>query len=406
MTRLAIFHPAFELVGGAENLAAAQAAFYRRQGVRADIVTFSHDPARCPIADTDVCIVPRRHWTDLARMHDPMAKLRSQGRRAARVLADYDVVVAHSFPASALLGEAPIGARKVWQCNEPPRHIHMREANPVMTARLATLAKDCASAAVARFKAELAAYDGKMREDTHARARKQYDLGAIEGIDEIYAISEFSRDNARRIYGRCAERVVYPLVNFPSRVSSRQGLDRTVRRVLTYSRLEAPKNIDTVIRGFAQFAAASPVPCELHVVGEGSARGALEALAAAACPRDSVRFHGYLSDAALRRLFDRCDVFALLPIDEPFGLVYPEAAAGGLLLVGPDHGGPREILDDGRLGFVVDAFSAEALADALAQVWALDDATVDRRRAAADAACRSRFDAAALSPLLMDVLEA
>src|SRR5690606_9650852 len=100
MQRLAVFHPAFELVGGAENLAAAQAAFYRSQGVLADIVTFAHDPARCPIAGADVRVVPRRHWTDLARMHDPMAKLRGQGRRAARVLSSYDVVVAHSFPAN------------------------------------------------------------------------------------------------------------------------------------------------------------------------------------------------------------------------------------------------------------------------------------------------------------------
>jgi glycosyltransferase involved in cell wall biosynthesis len=406
MPRVAVFHPAFELVGGAENLARAHAAFYRSRGVMADIVTFSHDAERCPIAAADVRLVPRRHWTDLACMRSRMAKLRGQGRRAARVLADYDVVVAHGFPANALLGEAEIGARKVWHCSEPPRHIHMREANPVMTARLETLADDHPSAAVTRFRAGLASYDRRMSEATHARSRKEYDVRAVGGVDDIYAVSEFSRDNARRIYGRCAERVVHPLVEFPSRAVSRQGLDRTVRRVLTYSRLEAPKNIDTVIRGFERFAAQSPVPCELHVVGEGSALADLEALAAALCPRDTVRFHGYLADDALRRLSERCDVFALLPIDEAFGLVYPEAAAVGLLLIGPDHGGPREIMDDGRLGFVVDAFSPEALAEALARAWALDDAAADRCRAAADAACRSRFNAAALGPVLLDWLNA
>jgi glycosyltransferase involved in cell wall biosynthesis len=406
MRRLAVFHPAFELVGGAENLAAAHALFYRSRGVTADIVTFAHDAECCPLAPTHVRVVARRHWTDLARMHDPMAKLRGQGRRVTRVLADYDVVVAHGFPASALLGEAPVSARKVWLCSEPPRHIHMREANPVMTARLHTLARNHPAAAVTRFRAALSAYDRRMNEDSAARARKDYDLAAVEQMDEIHAVSEFSRENARRIYGRCAERVVYPLVEFPERVPARQGLDRSVRRVLTYSRLETQKNIDTVVRGFGHFAAASPVPCELHVVGLGGARTELETLAAETCPPGSVYFHGYLTVAALRALFERCAVFALLPIDEPFGLVYPEAAAGGLLLVGPDHGGPREILDDGRLGFTVDAFSAEALADALARVWALDDATVDRRRERAAAACRSRFGVAALGTLLMELLDA
>jgi glycogen(starch) synthase len=141
------------------------------------------------------------------------------------------------------------------------------------------------------------------------------------------------------------------------------------------------------------------------VVGAGPFRNRLEALATDLCPAGSIRFHGYLSDEDLCRVYEACDVFALLTLDEPFGMVYPEAAAKGLLLVGPDHGGPLEILDGGRLGWAVDAFSPEALAGALHEIWGLDDVEVDRRREAADRACRSRYGIEAVGPQLMALLQ-
>ena len=72
-------------------------------------------------------------------------------------------------------------------------------------------------------------------------------------------------------------------------------------------------------------------------------------------------------------------------------MVFPEAAARGLLLVGPSHGGPAEILEQGALGFVADAFSPEALADVYARVVALTDSEADALRDAADRSCRQRF---------------
>ena len=281
----------------------------------------------------------------------------------------------------------------------------MREANPALTSRLHATQGHCLEEATRQFQKNLTVHDRKMGWASSARARKHLDLEAIGTMDQIYAISEFSRDNARRIYGRCDERVIYPIVRFPEGGFGRRGLDRTVRRVLVHSRLEVLKNIDTVIRGFGDFAKQSPVPCELHVVGEGPSKERLAALARELCPAGRVCFHGYLPDQELRKVYEACDVFALLTLDEPFGMVYPEAAARGLLLVGPDHGGPFEILDGGRLGWTVDAFSPEALAQALEGIWALDDAEVDRRREAADQSCRSRFGLAAIAPQLKALME-
>ena len=65
--RMAVFHPLFETVGGAEILAATQARYYRDQGVATDLVTLSYDPGRWAsrLAGIPVRVVEKRRWTDL-----------------------------------------------------------------------------------------------------------------------------------------------------------------------------------------------------------------------------------------------------------------------------------------------------------------------------------------------------
>lgn len=404
--RLGIFHPSFETVGGAELLVAAQARYFGTQGISPELVTFGFDAVRWEelLEGVPVRLVQKRQWTDVLSGWSRMAKLIRRGRRAARVLKDFDVVIAHNFPASAMVGAAQIKARKIWQCNEPPRGIHMRMANPVLTARVLATNGLGEDEACRRFAENLQNHERVLNRESALRARYLYDLEAARGLDLIYAISEFSRDNTRRIYGRCRDEVIYPIVRFPEGGRNRSGLERTVRRVLVHSRLEVLKNIDTVIRGFQRFQADSPVPCELHVVGDGPSRTSLEALSVSLCSPGSVRFHGFLPNEALRQVYETCEVLALLTLDEPFGMVYPEAAAKGLLLIGPDHGGPLEILDGGRLGWTVDAFSPDGLAQALSEVWSLDDAEVDRRREAADCACRARYGIEVVGPQLLALL--
>jgi glycosyltransferase involved in cell wall biosynthesis len=93
-----------------------------------------------------------------------------------------------------------------------------------------------------------------------------------------------------------------------------------------------------------------------------------------------------------------------VPFDEPFGMVFPEAAARGLLLVGPDHGGPAEILDGGQIGTVVDACSGEALCDAMDRAFRMSDTEADRAREQADRSCRARFGVEAVGKRLLQLL--
>lgn len=395
--RIGFFIPGLTTVGGAEVLCASQARWLREAGDDVCIVTFAYDPDRYGARLQGVAVreVPKYAWHDAFKWPGKFARVKRRGARAVAQFAGLDAVVAHNFPCSAALGAARLDVRKIWYCNEPPRDLHPRLTNPTQSRRIETAPAQAAGAHSELWRRELA----RMQSSRATGAGARYDLEHVPALDLVIANSRFTAHNVQAIYGRPASEVIYPMIRFPEGVRSRSGLDRRGFGVLVHSRLELVKNIDTVVRGFGRFHAAHR-DAHLHVVGEGSARGTLETLAAQSLPAGAFTFHGYLPDPDLRRVYEACDVFALLPLDEPFGMVFPEAAARGLLLIGPDHGGPREILDDGRLGWCVDAFSPDALAQALAQAVSLSDGEADRRRALADQACRERFTAAVIGPQL------
>lgn len=404
--RVGIFHPSFKAVGGAELLAAMHATYLRGQGVDVQLATFAFDPTRWleHLHGIPVHTVTERHWLDSLVAWHRLGKLQRRGRRASRYLSTCDLVVAHNYPCSTMLGASEIRARKVWYCNEPPRGLYLRGCNPALSAHVAAAGDREDSDVCVRFARRLREYDEQLALRRSLHAQRAFDMASVGKLDAIYAISEFTRENVERAYGRCPEAVIPAMVRFSLNAPHRMGLDRSGLKVLVLSRLEPEKNVDTVLRGFARFRERVCRSAQLHVVGEGGHESRLKGLARQLCPDEAIRFHGYLHKDELRPVCEACDVFVLLPVDEPFGMVFPEAAANGLLLVGPDHGGPMEILDGGRLGWVCDAFSPEALAERLAEIWALDDATVNQRRQEADRACRARYAPAVVGPQLLHAL--
>jgi glycosyltransferase involved in cell wall biosynthesis len=385
--KLAFFHPSLQGIGGSEVLASMQARHLRTQGDEISLVTFAFDRRRWGTAfeNIEVKIVGKRSWMELFTFWSPELKAQDRRRRALRALEGQQAVLAHNNPCNAILGNSDLPLLKAWYCHEPPRELYYREANPYV----ATVAGD----GTGETTAELRELVGRWAAQWTSRheALKAFDQSGVARLDLVIANSEFCRDSARRIYRRADIDVVYPMVRFGPNPPGRHGIDRTGLKVLVHTRLEQLKNVGTVLRGFARFRAEAGSRCRLHVVGEGSQRAELEHLAAELGLREEVRFHGFLPEAKLEEVYAACDVLALLPLDEPFGLVFPEAMTRGLLVVGPSHGGPAEILDHGRLGWVCEALDPEAVADAFMTIWRAQDAELDRRRADADRACRQRF---------------
>ena len=131
--------------------------------------------------------------------------------------------------------------------------------------------------------------------------------------------------------------------------------------VLSVARLVQEKGLDTLIRAVA---AADDQQMLLVLVGDGPEREALEQLAAELGVR--AVFAGETAWERIVEVYVAADVFALLSLREPWGVVVNEAAACGLPLVLSDRvGAAHDLLREGENGALVPGGDVEAAANAL-----------------------------------------
>jgi phosphatidyl-myo-inositol dimannoside synthase len=153
-------------------------------------------------------------------------------------------------------------------------------------------------------------------------------------------------------------------------IRERLGLgDRPV--VVCVSRMVPRKGQDTLIHAWPLVLATTP-DATLLLVGDGPYRSRLERMARHLGVDGSVVFTGAPSRAELPGYFDAGDVFAMpcrtrrrgLDV-EGLGMVFLEAAATGLPVVGGDSGNSADAIRDGETGYVVSGVSVADLADRL-----------------------------------------
>jgi len=159
----------------------------------------------------------------------------------------------------------------------------------------------------------------------------------------------------------------------------RQQLGITPGRpvVLCVSRMVPRKGQDTLIRAWPRIRTESAVDPLLLLVGDGPYRPDLDRLAARCGVSDSVVFTGPVRWEDLPAYYDAGNIFAMpcrtrrAGLDvEGLGIVYLEASATGLPVIGGDSGGAPDAILDGETGYVVPGRSIDALAGKLIQLLA------------------------------------
>ncbi len=173
--------------------------------------------------------------------------------------------------------------------------------------------------------------------------------------------------------------------------SSPERPARPARRLLTVGRLIPRKGHDRVLDALARLAPTHP---ELHydVVGEGPHAGALAQQVEALGLGSRVTLHGHLPERELEARWAAADLFVLPARTEAdgdtegYGLVYLEAGARGLAVLGSGCGGTGEAVRAGETGWLSDD-DPESLARTLET--ALSDLAELRRRGVQG---RARFE--------------
>lgn len=158
------------------------------------------------------------------------------------------------------------------------------------------------------------------------------------------------------------------------------------------SRLEPEKGVELLLHAFARVLAAHPT-ARLRIVGDGSLRPSLQALAHSLAPPQAIEFTGRQPGSAINRWLT--DAWALVAPSlwaEPFGLVAPEAILRGIPVVCSRTGGLAESVVPGESGLLFDNGNADQL---LAHLDAIASRRVfPRQECSADAvrSLRERHD--------------
>lgn len=160
-----------------------------------------------------------------------------------------------------------------------------------------------------------------------------------------------------------------PVVGQPAGAVARDGR----LRVGIVASLTAVKRHDVLLAAWARLPRDPAGAAELHILGEGPERPALEQQAAALGIADSVRFHGAVTDVGAQ--LEAFDIGVLCSDREGLSNAILEYMAHGLPVVATDAGGNGELVDAAN-GVLVPTGDPDALAHALAGLLA----DGDRRR--------------------------
>jgi len=189
---------------------------------------------------------------------------------------------------------------------------------------------------------------------------------AAELSDLIIAVSRFTAGQVEDLLKVPAGRV--RVIPHGVRVPESSGATRE-NLVLCVGAIQKRKNIARLVKAFERL----PPGWRLAFAGAADGYGAAEELRAVeeSPRRAEIDVLGYVSDRALRDLYDRARIFAFPSLDEGFGMPVLDAMAHGVPVLTSNCSALPEVAGDAAL--LVDPYRIEAIGEVLVRL-AQDDA--------------------------------
>jgi phosphatidyl-myo-inositol dimannoside synthase len=204
---------------------------------------------------------------------------------------------------------------------------------------------------------------------TEMRRRPKSTRFAIHRAVRVVTISKYTSELAEELGADTSQlELIEPGVDLPDAITT-ERIDRPT--VVTVARIDdLHKGHDVMLD--AIYLLRQDIP-DIHwqVIGDGKLRVDLERQSLARSLSSNVTFLGPVTDRERDEWLDRGHVFAMPSRPEPdgavegYGIVYVEAGAHGLPVVGGDVAGPRDAVNHGETGLLVDPTDPQKVAAAI-----------------------------------------
>lgn len=208
-----------------------------------------------------------------------------------------------------------------------------------------------------------------------------------DGADRVVAVSSALAAKLKTCGTKTPVEVI--LNGFRIRSLPAVSEERARCAVVQVGHLIKQKHFDVTLRAFARLKKEYPA-AQFTVVGQGSERETLEALADELGVSESVHFLGQLPNEAVLAEMSKAQFFCMPSVREGFGIVYLEAMASGCVAIGTEGEGIADLIESGKNGFLVPPEDSEA-------IWQVMQRCLQHPAEAEAIAARGRKDALSLT---------
>ena len=199
-------------------------------------------------------------------------------------------------------------------------------------------------------------------------------------LSAVVANSQYTANAVQRVYRVPHERlfVCYKSVDAAAYTRARQIHSTAPRHpvVLFVAGNMQRKGMATLIRAAPRVLAKRP-DVEFRVVGRDANEPQMRALCAQQGVSDCFNFMGWQTHDKLASLYAEASAFVMPSLMEAFGVVFLEAMAAGVPVIGSNVGGITELIRDEENGLLARADDAEHLAQQINRL--LGDSALSRR---------------------------
>jgi phosphatidylinositol alpha-1,6-mannosyltransferase len=197
-------------------------------------------------------------------------------------------------------------------------------------------------------------------------------LWALRQSDLIISISRHTANRANKANGipmrkvRILHNCLDPAFKRDCKKQKSSG-ELSLLTVARMSMAERYKGHDYVIRAMPALLSRFP-GLTYDIIGGGDWQTHLQSLAEEEGVSHAVHFHGIVSEEELRDRYADASVFIMPSRCEGFGFVFLEAMAQGTPAIGGNLDASREVILDGKTGYLVDPTSVQAIVDATSRL--------------------------------------